>query len=150
MMTTKITLVGLGQIGTSVGLALEESGKDFDCTGFDIEPKQAKQAGKLGAVNQLAATLPQAVRKADIVLLALPIDQVRETLEIISGNLKENAIILDTSPVREEPTRWADELLPKNCPSSTRCSCTRLRERQTLTCSPTASSPSLRPVGLIR
>jgi prephenate dehydrogenase len=47
--------------------------------------------------------------------LALPIDQVRETLEIISGNLKENAIILDTSPVREDLTRWADESLPKNC-----------------------------------
>jgi prephenate dehydrogenase len=111
-MTTKITLVGLGQIGTSVGLALRELGEDFDCTGFDIDPEQAKRAKKWGAVNQLAATLPQALRRADIVLLALPIDQVKETLEIISGNLKENAVILDTSPVREEANKWAGEYLP--------------------------------------
>jgi prephenate dehydrogenase len=115
MMATKITLLGLGQIGTSVGLALNESSQDFDCTGFDIEPEQAKLASKLGAVNQLATTLPPAVQKADIVLMALPMDQVRETLEIISTNLKKNAVILDTSPVREEPNRWAGEYLPKNC-----------------------------------
>lgn len=114
-MATKITLVGLGQIGTSLGLALKELGKDFECTGFDTAPEQAKQAKKSGAVNQIAATLPLAVRNADIVLLALPIHQVRETLEIISGNLKENTIIFDTSPVREELTQWADEFLPKNC-----------------------------------
>ena len=114
-MSTKITLVGLGQIGTSVGLALKELGKDFDRVGFDIRPEQAKRARKSGAVDNIAAALPLAVRKADIVLLALPIDQVKETLEIISGYLQDNAIILDTSPVREETTQWADEFLPQSC-----------------------------------
>jgi prephenate dehydrogenase len=114
-MATKITLVGLGQIGSSVGLALRASGKDFNLTGFDTKSERAKQAKKSGAVNNIAATLPLAVRKADIVLLALPIDQVKETLEIISGNLKENAIVFDSSPAREEPTQWAAEYLPEHC-----------------------------------
>jgi prephenate dehydrogenase len=114
-MTTQITIIGLGQIGASVGLALGKFGKDFLRIGFDTESGPAGQAKKMGAVDKLAINLPSSVRKADVVLLALPIDQVRKTLELIAEDVKENAIILDTSPVRSVATEWAADLLPQNC-----------------------------------
>lgn len=114
-MSTQITIIGLGQIGASVGLALEKFGKDFLRIGFDTEPAPAKRAKKMGAVDKLAVNLLSSVRKSDVVLLALPVDQVREMLELIAEDVKENAIILDTSPVREMPTQWAADLLPQNC-----------------------------------
>ena len=114
-MSTQITIIGLGQIGASVGLALGRYGKDFLRIGFDTEAAPSKEAKKLGAVDKLALNLPASVRKADVVLLALPIDQVRKTFELIAEDVKENAIILDTSPVRSVPTQWATDLLSENC-----------------------------------
>jgi prephenate dehydrogenase len=54
------------------------------------------------------------VRDADVVLLALPIDQIRETLGIIAPDLREHAVVLDTAPVKEVVTTWAKTLLPLN------------------------------------
>ncbi len=113
-MTVQITIVGLGQIGGSIGLALAEHKDMFLRVGHDREPDAARQAIKIGAIDKNSINLPSAVREADIVLLALPIDQIRETIEIIAPDLREHAVVLDTAPVKEVVTTWAKELLPPN------------------------------------
>jgi prephenate dehydrogenase len=72
----------------------------------------ARQAEKLGAVDKVALNLPNSVREADLVLLALPTDQIRETMEYIAGDLKEAAVVMDTAPVKEAVANWAREILP--------------------------------------
>ena len=57
--------------------------------------------------------LPTAVRDARIVVLAMPVSQVRETLEFIAPDLQENTVVLDTSPVKSNVAKWAKELLPE-------------------------------------
>jgi prephenate dehydrogenase len=52
------------------------------------------------------------VEKAEIILLALPIDQIRSTLEVIAPCLQENAVIMDTAPVKRSVAGWMKELLP--------------------------------------
>jgi prephenate dehydrogenase len=52
------------------------------------------------------------VREADLVLLALPIDQIRDTLAVIGEDLKEGAVVMDTGPVKEVVAAWAAEILP--------------------------------------
>ncbi len=111
-MTVQITIVGLGQIGASFGLALAEQKEMFLRIGHDREPEAARQALNIGAIDKRSVNLPSAVRDADIVLLALPIDQIRETLEIIAPDLREHAVVLDTAPVKEVVNAWAKELLP--------------------------------------
>ncbi len=112
-MTTKITIIGMGQIGTSIGLALENYKETYLRIGHDIEVSYANKAKKMGAVDKVVLNLFSAIRNVDIVLLALPIDQVRETLELIGEELREGTVVLDTSPIRDAPTKWADELLPE-------------------------------------
>jgi prephenate dehydrogenase len=68
----------------------------------------------MGAVEHVAINLPSAVREADIVLLAVPADQIRPTLEIIAQDLKENAVVMDTSPAKVAAAGFAKELLPEN------------------------------------
>jgi prephenate dehydrogenase len=58
-------------------------------------------AEKMGAVDRVSINLISAVSDADVIILALPIDQVRETITSIAQDLKESAVILDTSPVRK-------------------------------------------------
>jgi prephenate dehydrogenase len=112
-MTVNITLVGLGRIGASIGLALASHTDQLYRRGHDRHPEHARRAQKMGAIDKVAYNLPRAVADADIVLLALPIDQVRETLEIIAPDLKEGAVVMDTSPLKTPVFDWADELLPQ-------------------------------------
>lgn len=113
-MTIQITIVGLGQIGASVGLALADRQASIHRVGHDRDYKTARKAVKMGAVDRAAINLPSAVRKADLVLLAVPMDQIRETLDIIAQDIKEDAVVMDTGPVKEVVAAWAGELLPSN------------------------------------
>ena len=111
-MTIQITIVGLGQIGGSFGLALAEHKDKIVRVGHDINHDAARQAQKIGAIDRASINLPSAVRDADIVLLALPLDQIRETLEVIAEDLKEDVVVLDTSPAKEIVLSWVNEVLP--------------------------------------
>ena len=111
-MTIQITIIGLGQIGTSVGLALAGKGDLLVRVGHDRQFDIAQQAKKMGAVDNVEINLPNSVRNADLILLSIPIDQIRETMEIIAQDLKEGAVIMDTAPIKEAVTAWAVEILP--------------------------------------
>jgi prephenate dehydrogenase len=111
-MAVQLTIVGLGQIGTSVGLALADQTEVIYRVGHDREVRAAKRAEKMGALDKVSINLPSAVEKADLVLLALPVDQIRETLEVVRDDLKEGAVVMDTGPVKQVVASWAGELLP--------------------------------------
>ena len=113
MKTINITIVGLGQIGASIGLALAEHSEMFERVGHDLDLSIAKQAQKIGAIDRFAANLPSAASKADIVLLSLPMDQIKETIELIADDLREDVVMMDTGPVKEVVSAWAGEFLPE-------------------------------------
>jgi prephenate dehydrogenase len=111
-MTVRMTIIGLGQIGASLGMALEGHKQQVVRTGHDRQPETARQAKKLGAVDEISHNLHAAVEKADVVILAVPVDQVLETLRMIVDDLRPNSLVIDTSPVKTSITRSAVELLP--------------------------------------
>ncbi len=112
-MAIQVTIIGLGQIGSSIGMSLGEHKEKFHRIGHDLDLRIARQAEKSGAVDKVAINLPSSVQNSDIVLLCLPIDQVRETLELISPELREDVVVMDTAPVKEVVAAWAGELLPE-------------------------------------
>lgn len=111
-MTVQITIIGLGQIGTSIGLALKSQTNQLVRVGNDVSGQVARQAEKMGALDKVINNLHNAVEKADLVVLAIPVDEIRETLEIIAEDLQPGAVVVDTSPVKMAVTNWAAELLP--------------------------------------
>ena len=110
-MTVQLTIVGMGQIGTSVGLALADQTEIIHRLGHDRDILTARSAKKMGALDKVSMNLPSSVEKADIVLLALPVDQIRETLEIVREDIKEGAVVMDTGPAKQVVAAWVDELL---------------------------------------
>jgi prephenate dehydrogenase len=111
-MPVKLTILGLGKIGASAGLALTAHRGKLIRTGHDRQPEVAQKAKARGAVDRIAYNLPAAVAGADVILLALPADQVRETLELIAGDLREGAVLLDVSPIKRQAAAWVRQLLP--------------------------------------
>jgi prephenate dehydrogenase len=111
-MAVQITIVGLGQIGASFGLALANQPELVRRVGHDRQPEIGRKAEKMGALDKLMLNLPAAVQDADLVLLSVPIDQLRDTLAVIAPVLKEGSVVMDTAPVKEVVAAWAAELLP--------------------------------------
>lgn len=66
----------------------------------------------MGAVDDVKYNLPASVREAKIVILALPLAEVRETLRVIAPDLQEGTLVLDMAPAKATVAAWAKELLP--------------------------------------
>lgn len=112
-MAVQLTIIGLGQVGTSVGLALTDQTELLYRVGHDKEIRAARRAEKLGALDKVSVNLYSAVEDADMILMSLPVDQIQETLNLIKDDLKPAVVIMDTGPVKQKVAAWAQELLPE-------------------------------------
>ena len=72
----QVSIIGLGLIGASAGLALRRHTDRVTVVGHDPNPTAAGTAKKAGAVDRTEWNLINAISGADRVLLALPLDQV--------------------------------------------------------------------------
>jgi prephenate dehydrogenase len=111
-MPVQVTIIGLGQIGASIGLALGKIKDQAVRIGNDRDPGVARQAERAGAVDKTMINLPSAVKDADIVVLAVPVDEIHETLEVIAPDLKPGVVVINTGIVQGPVFEWAKELLP--------------------------------------
>lgn len=112
-MPVQITIIGLGQVGASIGLALKEREASVQIVGHDKDTRSAKAAQEAGAVDTFKYNLPDSVRDARIVILALPLAEVRETLKLIGPDLQDGTLVIDTAPAKATVESWAKEFLPQ-------------------------------------
>lgn len=111
-MTVQITIIGLGQIGTSIGLSLAKHTEHIKRVGYDRALKIQNQAKGLGALDEVKFNLPSAIESADVVLLCIPLDQVEETLKLIAPDLHEDAVVMDFSPQKAAAHQWFEQYVP--------------------------------------
>jgi len=114
MKKPRITIVGLGLVGNSIGLALKAQSGNYEVVGHDKEPEAAGKARKMGAVDGTEWNLISACEAADLVVLALPVAAIKDTLATIASELKPGCIVTDTATVKEPVMQWAAELLPES------------------------------------
>jgi len=112
MTQPKIAIIGLGRIGSSMGLALRQAQPDFEIVGHDKDGAVSRKAQKLGAVDNWEGNLISAIEEADLGIIATPTTAVREILEATGPYLKPDCVVTDTTSVKGQVLEWADELLP--------------------------------------
>ena len=112
MSKAKISIVGLGLIGSSMGLALKEQEGNYQIIGHDSEPLVTKYSRKMGAVDDTSWNLITACDGADLIILAVPLAAMRKTLEAIAPDLKPGAIVSDTATLKAPVMAMAEELIP--------------------------------------
>jgi prephenate dehydrogenase len=102
----RISIIGLGLIGGSWALALEKLGYAAHRVGFDV-PDVLKQALESGAVHEAAKGVDEAVRNADLVILATPVGKILELLPQLKPLTPPHALITDVGSTKQRITECA-------------------------------------------
>jgi prephenate dehydrogenase len=115
----KVTIVGLGLIGASIGLGLQkwatEDGQRksvLEISGFDVAIEHQNYAKKIKAVDRTEWNLGDAVDDSDVIIIATPVNAIRDVMEIISDRAPRDVIVTDTGSTKATVMEWADEILP--------------------------------------
>ena len=108
----QITIIGMNVIGASIGLALGAYQEKIVRVGVDRNKDLLKKAQKMGAVNKTTMNIPSAIKEADVILLAEPLDQLLETLDIIGHDLNPGMHLLDVSGVKQQINLHLNKVAP--------------------------------------
>lgn len=111
-MFQRVAIVGLGLIGGSMGLAIQKAQAAQQVVGYDLGKGVSDQARKMGAIDQPYSALADAVRGADLVILATPIGAMRSLLQDVASSLSPGAVVTDVASTKAQVISWAEELLP--------------------------------------
>lgn len=96
----RITIIGLGKIGASLGLALRGAGHTV--TGCDRLVHVAGAAVARGAADAMTPDPISAATSADIVILATPITSTIELIPRLTRVMRKDALLLDTGSVKTD------------------------------------------------
>ena len=92
----RVALLGLGQIGGSLGLAL----RGWNRVGYDRSPAVLKQALREGAIDRAARSLEAACEGAKIAVCAVPVDVLPGVIDAAARALPRRSVLMDTGSAR--------------------------------------------------
>jgi prephenate dehydrogenase len=109
----KITIIGCGLIGGSIGLALKRRRPEHAIACLDLPERlpairEAGIADQVGSMEDLPAYLPE----SSMVIVATPVRSVLETIKLIRPFLSKNTIVTDVGSTKKEIMAEAQKLMP--------------------------------------
>ncbi len=105
-MYSKVTIVGVGLIGGSFGLAVRRSYPEARITGVD-SPETIEAAIAMGAIADGVDSLEEAVGSADLIVLARTVDGILEDLPLLGECLRGKITVTDVGSTKAEICRTA-------------------------------------------
>jgi prephenate dehydrogenase len=99
-MIGRLVIVGVGLIGGSFALALKQAGAVRTVAGLGRSPEAMARALELGIVDEVCDSPEQAMRGADLVLLAAPVGQTGAILASLLPYLEPSTIITDAGSTK--------------------------------------------------
>ena len=101
-MFPRVTLVGCGLIGGSFALASKAARQVDEVVAFDRDPDIARRAVVLGIADRAAVELLDAVRDADLVVVAVPVAQTASLLALMRPALGPDTIVTDVGSTKRD------------------------------------------------
>src|SRR5208282_178230 len=99
-MIERISILGTGLLGTSVGLALRGAGFRGSITGWNRGAEQGKEALRMGAVDSLAADGLEAARASQVTVIAVPIFATLDWMEKLAPVLGPEQLVTDVGSTK--------------------------------------------------
>ena len=109
----RVTLIGVGLLGGSLGLALRRRHLAGSVVGFVRRAASLKECQRAGAVDSVTLDLAEAVSGADLVVLCTPLAQMRPLVVQMLPALKPGANVTDVGSVKASVVRELESLVAK-------------------------------------
>ncbi len=106
----KVTLVGVGLLGGSLGLALKQRSLAKEVYGYVRRGPSLAQCERLKVVDSATRDLLAAVEGADLVVLCTPLSQMRELAQTMLPALRRGALVTDVGSVKGSIVRQIEPL----------------------------------------
>ena len=90
----RITIIGLGTTGVSLGLALMQSGSPLEIVGHDREPTTGQEARKRNALHRTEWNFYKACEGASMIVLAIPLGEIGATLDLLREEIQPSTMVL--------------------------------------------------------
>jgi prephenate dehydrogenase len=107
----KITIFGVGLIGGSFALALKKAGAVRQIAGVGRTAASLARARELGIIDVMSASAADAVRDADLVLVAAPVAQTEAILASIQPHLQPGTVVTDAGSTKTDVVAAARKAL---------------------------------------
>ena len=99
-MINKLVIFGVGLIGGSLALALREANYCKTVVGCSRNVENLEKAVELGVIDSYSLDPVEAVKGADMILLAVPMGAMASVLSSINGHLEPGAIVTDAGSAK--------------------------------------------------
>ena len=96
----RVALIGLGLIAGSMSLAMRRAGLAKEVVGYARSAETRATASEIGLVDRVCDRLADAVRDADLVVLAVPVGAMGAVAEEMAPFLKPGATVSDVGSVK--------------------------------------------------
>jgi prephenate dehydrogenase len=111
MLFDSLTIVGVGLIGGSVGLAAKAKTATRHVLGVGRNPETLAKAKTLGVIDEFTTDLADGVRSADIVVFCSPVDQIAKQARQAASCAKPGALFTDAGSTKANIVRELDRSL---------------------------------------
>lgn len=96
----KLTVIGLGLIGGSMAKDLRKACFATEILGVDASTENAQEALRLGIIDRVE-TLENAVQQADMVIIAIPVDKVLNSLTRVLDLISDQTTVIDVGSTKK-------------------------------------------------
>jgi prephenate dehydrogenase len=108
----RLSILGVGLLGGSIGLAWKAISSDCHIIGYGHREDSLRRALEMGAVDQITQDPAAAVREADLVILCTPVGLFADILARIGPALAAGSTVTDVGSTKRSVVRLAAERLP--------------------------------------
>ncbi len=98
----RIVIFGVGLIGGSFARSIRHAGAAQRIVGVGRSPQAMARALELGIVDEVAASVQDAMRGADLVLIAAPVAQTGRILAALLPYLEDGTIVTDAGSTKSD------------------------------------------------
>jgi prephenate dehydrogenase len=98
-MFDSVTIIGVGLIGGSIGLALKEKGLAKNVVGVGRSEETMQKALELGLIDEILP-LEDAVRKSDVVYVSIPVDVTLPMMQRVMDMLTGKQVVVDAGSTK--------------------------------------------------
>lgn len=95
----KVYIIGLGLIGGSLALDIQETFKEAEIFGIDTNEEHTKQALSLGIIHKKATF--EDVKNATIVIVATPVDVALQIIPSVLDVISDTCLVFDVGSTKE-------------------------------------------------